>query len=303
MEYGVGVLKDALSRDYITWNEYEERLDQLISVETLADLRALLGELPSPSPGRPVSSVSRRRTWFVAASVLVAMVAAASGIAFASSFSVHSPHRSADSVGSMSATSEAANSTGTQASTSDTSNADLTTPVAATCVRSVPFEQTEPMSLNRVYRFLPPADPASCVSLAGLHFATVPCGCQFDHVHIDLNLMGGLSPIAKGIGVNPSDGQVSGLVTQSDSGIVWFLRGRQYTLGQLFQEWGQPLTDTEIGTLRINPSYPLTWYVNGAAVSNPAAVVLHNHDEIWAFEDEAGAPVSPVSSFAWPPGY
>lgn len=58
VQYGVDILKDALSQGDISWNEYEERLDQLVSAVTVADLRALLSQLPPRIPG-PDSSCSR----------------------------------------------------------------------------------------------------------------------------------------------------------------------------------------------------------------------------------------------------
>jgi hypothetical protein len=170
-------------------------------------------------------------------------------------------------------------------------------------VASVPYEQTVPIYLDETYQFLLPTDPAACATLAGLQFQARGPDAGYDHVHVDLALQGGQSVLPGGIGTNTAKGKVTGLFTQSGTGIVWFSKGRHFTLGQLFQEWGQPLSATQIGSMRTDFGHPITWYVNGVPVSDPATIVLHNHNEIWAFQDLAGARAVPTSSFAWPPGY
>jgi hypothetical protein len=177
------------------------------------------------------------------------------------------------------------------------------TPVPASCVESVPYEQTEPMSANQAYNFELPTNPAPCLATAGLTLGPREPDSSYEHVHIDIDLMGGAVAVPAGIGTQPSTGQVTGLFTTSDTGIVWYSKTHTYTLGQLFEEWGQPLGPSQIGEMRTQTSFQIYWFVNGTPVANPATFALHNHDEIFAIEDEAGAKIAPTKSFAWPPGY
>ena len=177
------------------------------------------------------------------------------------------------------------------------------TPVPASCVSVVPYEQTQELYLNQRYRFELPSDAAPCLVQAGLSLGSRLPDNAYYHVHIDMEIAGGETTLATGIGTDLSNGKVTGLFTESDTGIVWFGKSRSYTLGQLFEEWGQPLAVNQIGRMRLTPGQQIYWFVDGSPVANPAGLVLHNHDEIQAFEDLQGSKINPISSFAWPPGY
>jgi Domain of unknown function (DUF1707) len=299
LEYAAQVLQAALSNRDLSWNEYEDRLSQAFEAATLAELRAVLGALP-PSTTNPTRhrTPSHRRLGPVQLIIAVGILIGAALAVVTTSVDHRSP--AAGAYQTPGSTPAADDSIPPASQSTPTANSS---PVAASCARSVPYEQTEPIDLNRQYSFLLPTNPAACVALAGLQYGPRSPDAAYYHLHIDIDLMGGQSPIAQGIGLNPATREVTGIFTESDTGIVWFTKNQRYTLGQLFLEWGQPLSATQIGAMRINPDYPLTWYVNGTAVSNPATIVLHNHDEIEAFEDLASATVKPQSSFDWPPGY
>ncbi len=176
-------------------------------------------------------------------------------------------------------------------------------PVAASCVSSVPLEQTSALYLNTSYFFELPAQPGPCLSLAGLRTGPLHPAGDYGHVHLEVDLQGGVTVVPAGIGVDPAGGTATDLFTESSTGIVWFDKARPLTLGQLFLEWGQPLGRNQIGSMHAQQDRTITWYVNGAAVPDPASVVLRNHMEIQAWEDLAGATVNPTSSYPWPPGY
>jgi hypothetical protein len=178
-------------------------------------------------------------------------------------------------------------------------------PVAASCVASVPYEQTSPAYLNTGYFLELPIQPPPCMALAGLRIGPLDPAVAYGRVHLDLFLQGGQIIVPAGIGVDEATHQATDLFTESDTGIVWFNKANTLTLGQLFLEWGHPLGQdpSQIGSLHSLPGRSITWYVNGSPVADIAGVVLHNHDEIEGFEDETGAPQAAIRTFSWPPGY
>ena len=175
--------------------------------------------------------------------------------------------------------------------------------VPASCVTSVPFEETNPLYLNSQYFFELPSQQGPCLTLAGLQLAPPHPAGAYGHIHLDLDLQGGQAVLPAGIGADTANNRMTDLFTESSTGIVWFYKSRSLTLGQLFLEWGQPLAGNQIGSMHSLQDRTITWYVNGAAVSDPSGVVLRDHQEIQAFEDLEGSPINPTTSFAWPPGY
>lgn len=316
-DYAARALRDAVSAGAIQWDEFERMLDQAYGAATLAELRALTGSLRIPLR-REVDGPRRPRFGLVG---LVTSVLSVAGVLIFFAVGAHpatknpSPVPAAPTISTVRAPRAAVSTTAAApvVTTSQTptglpvaSNTPLapgqTAAVPAQCVTTVPYEQTQPICLDEVYQSLLPADPAPCIAIAGLELQARSSAASYGHVHIDLDLQGGQAVVPAGTG--SASGKVTGIFTQSGTGIVWFSKGHQYTLGQLFLEWGQPVTATgQIGSMRADFGHPVTWFVNGAAVREPAKVVLHNHDEIQAFQDLAGARIAPTSSFACPPGY
>ena len=76
LQYAIDVLRTALADGHLSWSEYEDQLNQVFAVETLAELRGLLAALPvpirGPVPARP--SGARRTAILVSALALVLVV-------------------------------------------------------------------------------------------------------------------------------------------------------------------------------------------------------------------------------------
>jgi hypothetical protein len=124
------------------------------------------------------------------------------------------------------------------------------------------------------------------------------------HVHLEVYLMGGAVTIPAQVGIDAQSGALSPLHTHDTTGIVHVESAapEPYTLDQFFTEWGQPLGSDSIGHIHSRPGYTISWFVNGQKVSDPAAVVLHPHDVIVAFENGANSPISPAN-YTWPDGF
>lgn len=71
---------------------------------------------------------------------------------------------------------------------------------------------------------------------------------------------------------------------------------RRYTLGNLFDIWGQPLSTSQVATA----SGVVTAFLNGKPFTgNPADIVLNSNDQI---QLDVGTPVVPYQPFTFPQG-
>jgi hypothetical protein len=144
------------------------------------------------------------------------------------------------------------------------------------------------------------ADVKSCASVAGL--TSTKAQTTTIHVHLDLQLASNTVTVPSGLGVDPASGARTQIVTDNDQGVVTVAQGGSYRLGQLFAEWGHPLTTAAIGNLRMLPDFPVSWFVNGKPVSDGASIPLRNHEEIEGFEDLRGSDIAPTAHYDFPPG-
>jgi hypothetical protein len=56
---------------------------------------------------------------------------------------------------------------------------------------------------------------------------------------------------------------------------------RQFTLGDFFSVWGQPLSSTQVATLKAAPGEEVRAWVNGQPyIGNPSKIVLKAHEQI-----------------------
>lgn len=128
-----------------------------------------------------------------------------------------------------------------------------------------------------------PADVSARVGAAGLDLGPMGTADHY-HVHLDVIVNGTEVPVAANIGVDPNSGAMSGLHTHDDSGIIHIeaaQKNEPFTLGQLFTEWNVMLTPNQLGALTAKGSHVLRVFVNGTqAAGDPAAIVLHAHQEI-----------------------
>lgn len=118
--------------------------------------------------------------------------------------------------------------------------------------------------------------------VAPLHLPAT--GKETFHTHELLHIYndGLLVPVAKNIGVDESQDVELALHTHDSSGVIHMEADKPFraTLGDLFTVWGVGLGPDHIGGLKATADKPLTVYVNGKIVTDPAAHVLAKDDNI-----------------------
>ncbi|WP_460820380.1 hypothetical protein [Nocardioides korecus] len=92
-----------------------------------------------------------------------------------------------------------------------------------------------------------------------------------EHYHPRLRIFvrGAEVPVAPNIGVDPTTGAMSAVHTHEGDGTIHIeaaTEGEVFTLGQVFTEWGVPLSPTRLGTVRANPGEKVTATSNGVPV-------------------------------------
>jgi hypothetical protein len=113
--------------------------------------------------------------------------------------------------------------------------------------------------------------------------AGIPCeaGERLDyHVHATVSVIidGEPQTVPANIGVKPGE-CIYWLHTHDDQGTIHVEAPRQaeYTLGQLFAIWGQPLSSTQLLNRTTDPNTTITATVNGQAFAgNPADIPLND---------------------------
>jgi hypothetical protein len=120
-----------------------------------------------------------------------------------------------------------------------------------------------------------PADATAAVRAAGLTMLAEEGQVLHIHAHLDVFVAGMPVAVPPEIGIDVAARQISPVHTHDDTGVIHIESPvvRDFTLGQFFAEWRQPLTG--------NPAGPLTVYVAGKPYTgDPAALVLRAHQEI-----------------------
>lgn len=287
-------LKNAVSDGRLTLEEFNQRLDTVYAAKSSAEIHAVLAHVTPP--------LTRNRKHFLGPLIAVGVAAAAllfAGAVAAIGDAAHSATEGRDcGCGSPLSYLTNQNDGGQQASTS------FGAPDPVTCTRSVPFSAMETATLNGPFWLpLPNRRQAQrCFAVAHLATSARPSKATL-HVHLELQFMSGAVQVPRGLGVDPATHAHTAMYTDNDQGVVTVESTRSHTLGQLFEEWGHPLTRNSVGHMRMLDGYPMHWYVNGAPVLQPASLVLHNHDQIECFQDMRGAPINPDSSYDFPAGY
>jgi hypothetical protein len=149
-----------------------------------------------------------------------------------------------------------------------------------------------------------PTNVQQAVKKAGLPISDHEMLKVHHHAHLDIQVDGQTVTVPEHIGIDEAHNALSPLHTHDTSGIIHIESpdGRKYTLGQLFTEWGQPLSRDQIGQVRVPPGEELRVYVNGKLVpGDPANLVFHQHDEIALWVGPQGAPYQPPASYRFPP--
>jgi hypothetical protein len=157
-----------------------------------------------------------------------------------------------------------------------------------------------------------PIAPAS-TALTGQTVDNIKCQASEQvtyhvHTHLSVYVNGVLRPLPPGIGVvlpaaQPTpDGPFYGasqcyywLHVHAQDGVIHIESptARSYTLGQFFDIWRQPLTPTEVGSVR----GPLRVYVNGRRyVGSPRTIPLGSHEDI---QIDVGTPIVAPKKVDW----
>jgi len=105
-----------------------------------------------------------------------------------------------------------------------------------------------------------------------------------------------LLPVAALIGLEPSKGIETSLHTHDSTGIIHMetVHPFRFTLGDFFKVWGVKLGPEQVGGLTGLGGDKLHFYVNGHTLTDPAAYVMHNGDNISiGFGEDASFPHSP----------
>jgi len=120
------------------------------------------------------------------------------------------------------------------------------------------------------------------------------------HQHLDLYVSGAKVTLPAYVGINFASQYITEVHTHDTSGIIHVESPtmRDFTLGQLFGEWGVKLTASCVGRY----CGPLKWWVNGQRVTgDPALLVLRSHQEIAVAEGPP--PLIVPKRYAFPAGY
>jgi hypothetical protein len=108
---------------------------------------------------------------------------------------------------------------------------------------SVPSAQMRFEDLTRPAVFPAPADVAGNVRASGLLLLSGSNIQYHFHAHLSVWLMSGPVVVPSGLGIDPISGAMSVVHTHTSSGLI-HIESEGYpnfTLGQFFTEWGQPL--------------------------------------------------------------
>jgi hypothetical protein len=151
-----------------------------------------------------------------------------------------------------------------------------------------------------------PADPSAAAARAGLQMLGEEKLTVHYHAHLDVVVRGATIPVPADIGIDVPRQRISALHTHDGTGIVHIESAEDvpFTLGQLFTEWGQPLTARRVGPVSVQPGEQVRVYRDGGQVSgDPAAVRFRPHDEIVVWLGPADEHPRVPSSYDFPPKY
>ncbi|MDI6910003.1 hypothetical protein [Nocardioides sp.] len=128
----------------------------------------------------------------------------------------------------------------------------------------------------------PTDDVAARVEAAGLDLG--PMGtAEHYHPRLEITVAGTTVPVPANIGVDPSTGAMSALHTHETDGTIHIEAdtvGEVFTLGQLFTQWGVPLTTTQIGGVRADAGESVTLTSNGTPVAGDPGDLRLEPDQV-----------------------
>ena len=125
------------------------------------------------------------------------------------------------------------------------------------------------------------------------------------HAHLDVIVDNQHITVPAGLGIDNTRRAISPLHTHDTTGIVHIESGQEipFTIGQLFTEWGQPLSTHQVGPKPIGNDEVLRVYRNGKPTSgDPATLKFQAHDEIVICVGPTNATPNPPTSYQFPSG-
>lgn len=128
-----------------------------------------------------------------------------------------------------------------------------------------------------------PSNVPDRVAAAGLDLG--PMGtAEHYHPRLSISIGGQQVPVTPNIGVDPTTGAMSAVHTHEGDGTIHIEAdtvGDEFTLGQLFTQWGVALTPTQIGGVRASAGEKVELTSNGIPVrGNPADLLLEPNQQI-----------------------
>jgi hypothetical protein len=180
------------------------------------------------------------------------------------------------------------------------------TDVATAAVSGPPGPEGIPLQDGNV--LAPESTAANGEIVDGIHCNTSEQVAYHVHAHLTVYVNGELRPVPPGIGiVQPSptqtpQGPIYGATTcyywihvHAQDGVIHIEAPttKQYTLGNFFNIWRQPLSSNQVGSA----TGPLTVFVDGRQYhGDPAAIPLESHEDI---QIDVGTPVVPPQKVDW----
>jgi hypothetical protein len=123
------------------------------------------------------------------------------------------------------------------------------------------------------------------------------------HAHLDILYQGQPVKVPAQIGIKPTC--FYWLHTHDDTGVIHIeapqsQASRQFKVGDFFKVWGQPLTSTQVATIKLSSGEQVKAWVNGTPYTgNPADIPLASKEQIVL---EIGPPyVEPPPTYTWDP--
>jgi hypothetical protein len=126
------------------------------------------------------------------------------------------------------------------------------------------------------------------------------------HAHLSIIVGGNETTLPAGVGIDQTTQCLYWLHVHATDGIIHIeapktSAARKFTLGDVFDIWGKPLSSTQIGAAKLTKDQKLVIYVDGKPYAgNPRSIVLASHTQVVI---EITPPeVTPPPTFTFPSG-
>jgi hypothetical protein len=123
------------------------------------------------------------------------------------------------------------------------------------------------------------------------------------HAHLEIRHQGTPATVPAQIGIPNGGSCFYWMHTHDTSGIIHIeapreSASRQFTLGEFFQVWGQPLSSKQVATLNVGSGEQVKAWVNGQPYTgDPSKIVLKSHEQLVI---EIGPPFTdPPPTYTW----